>query len=146
MSSLKLVVAAVLGLFLVAAPAQASVVFTASPDPVAPGSPVTFTATFDKIFAFVTYSFTDTAGHTTAGNLVNVSGFSFGSFTYNLGTYTASFTYGGAPVPGGFETGTTSVQITAVPEPATWAMMTLGFLGLGFIAYRRRAGSSLRLA
>jgi hypothetical protein len=26
----------------------------------------------------------------------------------------------------------------AVPEPATWAMMLLGFCGLGFLAYRRR--------
>ncbi len=25
-----------------------------------------------------------------------------------------------------------------VPEPSTWAMMILGFLGLGFLAYRRR--------
>jgi hypothetical protein len=25
----------------------------------------------------------------------------------------------------------------AVPEPSTWAMMILGFLGLGFLAYRR---------
>jgi hypothetical protein len=27
----------------------------------------------------------------------------------------------------------------AVPEPATWAMMILGFLGLGFMAYRNKA-------
>jgi probable HAF family extracellular repeat protein len=27
---------------------------------------------------------------------------------------------------------------SAVPEPSTWAMMILGFLGLGFLAYRRR--------
>ncbi len=29
--------------------------------------------------------------------------------------------------------------MTAVPEPSTWAMMGLGFAGLGFAAYRRRA-------
>jgi hypothetical protein len=27
---------------------------------------------------------------------------------------------------------------TAVPEPSTWAMMILGFAGVGFMAYRRR--------
>jgi hypothetical protein len=26
----------------------------------------------------------------------------------------------------------------AVPEPSTWAMMILGFLGIGFMTYRRR--------
>jgi PEP-CTERM motif len=30
----------------------------------------------------------------------------------------------------------------AVPEPSTWAMMILGFLGVGFIAYRRRGQTS----
>jgi hypothetical protein len=34
----------------------------------------------------------------------------------------------------------------AVPEPSTWAMMILGFCGLGFIAYRRKQnGPALRL-
>lgn len=28
--------------------------------------------------------------------------------------------------------------VTAVPEPSTWAMMILGFAGVGFMAYRRR--------
>lgn len=32
-----------------------------------------------------------------------------------------------------------NVSVTAVPEPATWAMMILGFLGMGFIGYRRRS-------
>ncbi len=33
----------------------------------------------------------------------------------------------------------TSVEIAAaVPEPSTWAMMILGFAGIGFMAYRRR--------
>jgi hypothetical protein len=28
--------------------------------------------------------------------------------------------------------------VASVPEPSTWAMMTFGFLGVGFLAYRRR--------
>jgi CHRD domain/PEP-CTERM motif len=28
--------------------------------------------------------------------------------------------------------------LTAVPEPSTWAMMILGFAGIGFLGYRRR--------
>jgi hypothetical protein len=32
----------------------------------------------------------------------------------------------------------------AVPEPSTWAMMILGFCGLGFMAYRRKQGRSAR--
>jgi PEP-CTERM motif len=34
----------------------------------------------------------------------------------------------------------------AVPEPATWAMMMLGFLGVGFMAYRRNNKPVMRLA
>jgi PEP-CTERM motif len=35
----------------------------------------------------------------------------------------------------------------AVPEPSTWAMMILGFCGLGFMAYRRkRSGAALSVA
>jgi len=35
------------------------------------------------------------------------------------------------------------IQVNAVPEPSTWAMMILGFCGLGFMAHRRRAGHSV---
>lgn len=36
--------------------------------------------------------------------------------------------------------------VTAVPEPTTWAMMILGFAGVGFLAYRRRSdGATLRI-
>jgi hypothetical protein len=31
-----------------------------------------------------------------------------------------------------------SFQVAAVPEPSTWAMMILGFAGIGFMAYRRK--------
>nr|WP_283808270.1 MULTISPECIES: PEPxxWA-CTERM sorting domain-containing protein [Bradyrhizobium] len=31
---------------------------------------------------------------------------------------------------------------SGVPEPSTWAMMILGFFGVGFIRYRRRNQSA----
>jgi hypothetical protein len=33
-------------------------------------------------------------------------------------------------------------SIGAVPEPSTWAMVMLGFAGIGFMAYHRRTGSA----
>jgi hypothetical protein len=33
-----------------------------------------------------------------------------------------------------------------IPEPSTWAMMILGFFGIGFMAYRRKSKPALRLA
>ena len=32
-----------------------------------------------------------------------------------------------------------NVSIAAVPEPSTWAMLILGFAGIGFMAYRRKS-------
>jgi hypothetical protein len=41
----------------------------------------------------------------------------------------------------------TGVITAAVPEPSTWAMMILGFCGIGFMTYRRKqSGASFRLA
>jgi hypothetical protein len=52
---------------------------------------------------------------------------------------------------GGFKEGKQftfdSVGITpGVPEPATWAMMILGLFGVGFMAYRRKGATQLRIA
>jgi hypothetical protein len=33
-----------------------------------------------------------------------------------------------------------------VPEPSTWAMLLLGFTGVGFIAYRRKSKPALMAA
>jgi hypothetical protein len=38
-----------------------------------------------------------------------------------------------------------NVVLTAVPEASTWAMMLLGFLGVGFMAYRRKNQRTFRM-
>ena len=39
-----------------------------------------------------------------------------------------------------FSLGVGNGMTAAVPEPSTWAMMMLGFCGVGFMAYRRKQG------
>ena len=36
--------------------------------------------------------------------------------------------------------------VISVPEPSTWAMLLLGFAGLGFVGYRTERGRRLLLA
>ncbi len=36
--------------------------------------------------------------------------------------------------------GSQRLSVSAVPEPSSWAMMLLGFAGIGFAAYRRSGG------
>jgi hypothetical protein len=36
-----------------------------------------------------------------------------------------------------------NVALKAVPEPSTWAMMILGFAGIGAMTYRRRKSAML---
>ena len=38
------------------------------------------------------------------------------------------------------------LSTSAVPEPSTWAMMILGFSGIGFMAYRRKSKPALLVA
>lgn len=57
----------------------------------------------------------------------NVGGFTFGGDFLSLTTTTVSLT-------------------DAVPEPSTWAMMLLGFAGIGFLAYRRKSKPALMTA
>jgi hypothetical protein len=103
---------------------------------------------------------TDAAGHITAwdiviglggGGQINIDNYGSG-FSGNIGDQVAvgsnfvgdaNFDPGEAfalnRVAGEFEIA------AAVPEPSTWAMMILGFCGVGFIAYRRK-NSAPRLA
>jgi len=41
---------------------------------------------------------------------------------------------------------TTVTLAAAAPEPSTWAMMILGFAGVGFLAYRRKNKMALNAA
>ena len=43
-------------------------------------------------------------------------------------------------------TGDVDVHVGNVPEPSTWAMLMLGFVGVGFMAYRRKNTSAFRFA
>ena len=38
------------------------------------------------------------------------------------------------------------VSVAPVPEPSTWAMMILGFCGVGFLAYRKSSRPAFRVA
>ena len=71
------------------------------------------------------------------------------------GNQISSLTNGYVNFAGAFDTviltsSTNALEIdnisSAVPEASTWAMMILGFLGVGFMAYRRKNGSKFRFA
>jgi hypothetical protein len=61
------------------------------------------------------------------------------------GTFAFQLVYGeafGAPA----ELSVSLPLVDGVPEPSTWAMMILGFMGVGFMAYRRKGRSTFRFA
>ena len=79
--------------------------------------------TLDPLSALATYSFTFT---TTAPGKLSFTDLSGGN--NNIGNLLDN------------------VSVSAVPEPSTWAMMILGFFGLGFMSYRRKlSGRALRI-
>jgi hypothetical protein len=95
-------------------------------------------------------------GNTTPG-FVDFGGISFsaGSLLFNIGgnQQTGAVVYvlnDSIQDPNGYccQAGSTPINlsVSAVPEPATWAMMILGFMGVGFMAYRRKNNHSFRLA
>jgi hypothetical protein len=63
-------------------------------------------------------------------------------FTTTLGTLITSVTF--ESTSNAFEAA--NFAVTAVPEASTWAMIVLGFLGVGFVAYRKKSGPSFRFA
>jgi hypothetical protein len=92
---------------------------------------------------------TDAAGKITGWDIVVAAG-GLGQFNIEnsfIGTGDEAFVGANNFPPGtAFALNHTSGEFTIaapVPEPTTWAMMMLGFCGLGFMAYRRRNGTAL---
>ena len=77
--------------------------------------------------------------------------FTIGGFAWNLFSTAATgpnnYTLDGTN-PNSYNPSVTGeLTVTAVPEASTWAMMILGFFGMGFMAYRRKSAvSGLRVA
>jgi hypothetical protein len=65
----------------------------------------------------------------------------------NLNGLTAEFLQYSVLASNGPNPGLSDINFTtAVPEPSTWAMMILGFAGVGLLAYRRKNKPHFRLA
>jgi PEP-CTERM motif len=80
-----------------------------------------------------------------------------GQVVQNSRTHTETITFSGPQTFDGFTLSITPFTIStsdpnnvmgniaAVPEPSTWAMIVLGFAGVGFLAYRRKSTLRVRL-
>lgn len=136
-------------------------------DLIGEGSPGTISQTFSTVAGW-TYTLSFLYSHNLFGGLQSASGsFSVGnlsdSVTHSTGSasnlawqsFTGTFTGTGsdtltftntAPTGGnaGLFLDAVSVQ-AAVPEPGTWLMMILGFLGVGFALRRRRPEVAARM-
>lgn len=55
-----------------------------------------------------------------------------------------AFDDGGNPTDADYDDLVVRFTVSAVPELTTWAMLLLGFAGMGFLAYRRRSKLALR--
>jgi PEP-CTERM motif len=99
---------------------------------------------------FVFSTATNTAGLSTSTYFYIIQPWTNGSPPPYSDTVATQFAFGGDPnnyidnYNGQFISG--NFNISAVPEPSTWAMMILGFAGIGFMAYRRKNGAALRVA
>lgn len=66
-----------------------------------------------------------------------------GLFELDITSSSQGFSNSGSPVLISYGIFASSDAVAAVPEPSTWAMMILGFAGVGFMAYRRRNQNAL---
>ena len=91
-----------------------------------------------------TYDFTAALlGFTTTNGDQSVS--QYVQFSTGAGEHITGATFNNAPPIDAFETANFSIT-SGVPEPATWAMMLLGFGGIGFSMRRRQKPALAQLA
>jgi choice-of-anchor C domain-containing protein len=84
-------------------------------------------------------SFAFTPTGTTKDNM----GWQLFSFTYTATDALSDLSFL-STTDGAYGPALDNVSVDAVPEASTWAMLLLGFLGVGFLAYRK--GDTMRLA
>jgi hypothetical protein len=78
-----------------------------------------------------------------ASSATTGSGYTFGIYNVGSNQYQNGL-FGPGSTPNFYNY---NVPMTlGVPEPATWAMIILGFAGVGFMAYRKKGKPSFRLA
>jgi len=106
---------------------------SAKPEDLIVGSSPAANNGFDQFDPYIN----GTGTFTIDASLSNVDSFTISDVKFYFGTVPTEVDGG----LGGFPTGPGSV-----PEPSTWAMMILGFFGVGFMAYRRKSQTSLRFA
>jgi hypothetical protein len=131
----------------------------AGPGLLVPGSGIAGSLSFDNVFPIDAGSgilFQGTSDPHFFFNIFAPTGTSLGLGTHDAwasATDGAGFLFGSLGFPGvcgncvadGNLTITTALTVP-VPEPSTWAMLLLGFFGVGFLAYRRKNEiASLRL-
>jgi len=100
---------------------------------------------FNNTFGTTPFNFSSLGTNnisTTPNDNDALNSFSFNTTGLSLGLTSFSL---GSPNEGHEVTLVSTTFASAIPEASTWAMMILGFLGLGFLAYRRTNGL-LRLA
>jgi len=107
--------------------------------------PLTFSVTIDGIELSSALPAYDGAGSNSV-HALNLNSIYSGTVALAAGTHEFAFHFsrgatgfGRAPYFGIDGVSLIQQQVSAVPEPTTWAMMLLGFAGVGFIAYRRKA-------
>jgi hypothetical protein len=61
-----------------------------------------------------------------------------GQFELDITSSSQGFSNSGSPVLISYGIFASSDTVVAVPEPSTWAMLLIGFAGIGFAAYRRK--------
>jgi hypothetical protein len=114
----------------VTTPSPPTFVYTAPVDGV-PGVP----GGFGDFTAGEQGAWSGTSNHFAGPIDFTISGVSTADFTKNAaGYYVVADVLG---PNGSGDVGANTVTITTAPEPATWGMMLLGFMGLGYAAYRR---------
>jgi len=91
--------------------------------------------------------FSYNGGTTEVLNTIGYTG-EIGSYVFQLSTGGFTFSFNDSADYHLDTSGTITATIaSAVPESSTWAMMILGFCGLGFMAYRQKQnGPAVRLA